>query len=164
MSKFSYLEVLYSQENSTMNNIYLQNNFYTPKQNISFKGYEKTFMMIKPDAFYRNLDKLIEKNITASGLKISESFEGIAPRSKMENNYINKKNKSFFKEWMDFLTSGKIKALVVEGDNAISRALNLKKEIRNQYAPNEKRFNLIHCSDDIPNAKREIKNFFDKEV
>ena len=121
-------------------------------------------MMLKPDAFERKLDGIIEKNILESGLKISESFVGIAPRKKMENNYIAKKNKSFFNEWIDFLTSGKIRAIIVEGDNAIARALNLKKEIRNQYAPNEKRFNLIHCSDDLENAKREIKNFFDKEV
>lgn len=131
---------------------------------LNFKGYEKTFMMIKPDAFHRNLEDVIEKKILESGLKISESFEGIAPRKKMENNYIAKQNKSFFKEWMDFLTSGKIKAIIVEGENAISKALHLKKNIRTQYAPNEKRFNLIHCSDDITNAKREIKNFFEIEV
>ena len=137
---------------------------YHKFKTLTFKGYEKTFMMLKPDAFERKLDGIIEKNILESGLKISESFVGIAPRKKMENNYIAKKNKSFFNEWIDFLTSGKIRAIIVEGDNAIARALNLKKEIRNQYAPNEKRFNLIHCSDDLENAKREIKNFFDKEV
>ena len=145
----------------------MQTNFYfdtTTKFNnypFTFKGYEKTFMMIKPDAFQRNLEKVIETNIIESGLKISESFTGVAPRKKIENNYITKQHKSFFKEWIDFLTSGKIKAIIVEGENAIARALELKKNIRNKYAPNEKRFNLIHCSDDIHNAKREIKNFFD---
>ena len=135
-----------------------------PQKPLMFKGYEKTFIMIKPDAFQRNLDGVIEINILESGLTISKSFVGIAPRCKMEMNYITKQNKSFFKEWIDFLISGNVKAIIVEGDNAISKALKLKKEIRNQYAQNEKRFNLIHCSDDVSNAKREIKNFFDIEI
>ena len=111
----------------------MQTNFYfdtTTKFNnypFTFKGYEKTFMMIKPDAFQRNLEKVIETNIIESGLKISESFTGVAPRKKIENNYITKQHKSFFKEWIDFLTSGKIKAIIVEGENAIARALELKK-------------------------------------
>ena len=130
------------------------------KNNLSFKAYERTFMIIKPDAFERKLEKVIEKNIIDKGLKITESFEGIAPRMKMENNYIAKKHKSFFKEWIDFLTSGKLKAFVVEGDNAINKALDVKSEIRKIYAPNEKRYNLVHCSDDTINATREIINFF----
>ena len=136
----------------------------TKQSPIIFKGYEKTFVMIKPDAFHRNLDGIIEKNILKSGLKISKSFVGIAPRKKMENNYIAKRNKPFFNEWIDFLISDNVKAIIVEGDNAVLRALKLKKELRNQYAPNEKRFNLIHSSDDVASAKREIKNFFDIEI
>lgn len=126
----------------------------------SFKAKEKTFMILKPDSFQRNLDKVIEAKILKNGLEIVDSFEGIVPRRKMEINYIEKKNKSFFKDWIDFLTSSKVKALIVEGDNAISKALQIKKEIREQYAPNEKRYNLLHCSDDMINARREIKNFF----
>ena len=140
---------------------------YTPyinnknnRNNLSFKAYERSFMIIKPDAFEKKLEKVIEKNIIDKGLKITESFEGIAPRVKMENNYIAKKHKSFFKEWMDFLTSGKLKAIVVEGDDAITKALDIKSEIRRLYAPNEKRYNLVHCSDDTTNATREIINFF----
>ena len=134
------------------------------KKLVSFRAYEKTFMIIKPDAYERNLNTIIENNILASGLKISKSFEGIASKNKMRKNYISKQNKSFFEDWIKFLTSGKLKAIVVEGDNAISKALNLKKEIRTKYAPNEKRYNLVHCSDDEINAKREIKNFFDMEI
>lgn len=130
------------------------------RHNLSFKAYEKTFMIIKPDAFERHLEQIIEQSIIQKGLKITKSFEGIAPRAKMENNYIAKKDKSFFKEWMDFLTSGKLKAFIVEGDNAITKALDLKSEIRRIYAPNEKRYNLVHCSDDHTNATREIINFF----
>ena len=82
----------------------------------------------------------------------------------MKNNYISQKHKTFFNDWIKFLTSGKIKAIVVEGDDAISKALQVKNFIRATYAPNEKRYNLVHCSDDMANARREIKNFFDMEI
>ena len=130
------------------------------KPKYSFKAYEKTFMIIKPDAFERKLEHIIEQSILQKGLKITKNFEGIAPRTKIENNYIAKKNKPFFKAWIDFMTSGKLKALIVEGDEAITKALEIKTNIRNKYAPNEKRYNLIHCSDDKTNATREIINFF----
>lgn len=62
------------------------------------------------------------------------------------------------------MVSGKIKAMVLGGEDAVARASTLKKSIRSQYAPGEKRFNLIHSSDDVESAKREIANFFDTEV
>ena len=82
------------------------------KKLVSFRAYEKTFMIIKPDAYERNLNTIIENNILASGLKISKSFEGIASKNKMRKNYISKQNKSFFEDWIKFLTSGKLKAIV----------------------------------------------------
>lgn len=142
----------------------MQNSTNRNNVSLSFKAYEKTFMIIKPDAFQRNLDSVIENNILQSGLKISKSFEGIASKKKMKNNYISQKHKTFFNDWIEFLTSGKIKAIVVEGDDAISKALQIKNFIRTTYAPNEKRYNLVHCSDDRANARREIKNFFDIEI
>ncbi len=54
--------------------------------------------------------------------------------------------------------------MVLGGEDAVARASTLKKSIRSQYAPGEKRFNLIHSSDDVESAKREIANFFDTEV
>ena len=56
----------------------MQNSTNRNNISLSFKAYEKTFMIIKPDAFQRNLDSVIENNILQSGLKISKSFEGVA--------------------------------------------------------------------------------------
>ena len=137
-----------------------QNNYYKP----SFQAYEKTFIMLKPDSFKRSLDGKIMESLKAKNLDVLKQWEGIAPREKLEGNYIQHKNKSFFKEWIDFLLSGKVRALLVGGEDAISEINNLKKSIRSSYAPGEKRFNLIHSSDDADNAKREIENFFDIEI
>lgn len=133
---------------------------YTP----SFQAYEKTFMMLKPDSFSRNLDQTIMKKLSDKKLNVLQEWEGIAPREKLEANYRQHKNKSFFAEWIDFLSSGKVRALLVGGEDAVSEINSLKKAIRDEFAPGEKRFNLVHSSDDTASAKREIANFFDIEV
>lgn len=129
-----------------------------------FTAYEKTFVMLKPDAINRHLDSKIMDEIKSSGLTVLTQWNGTPTRSKMEGNYITHRDKFFFKDWIDFLVSGKIKAMVLGGEDAVARASTLKKSIRSQYAPGEKRFNLIHSSDDVESAKREIANFFDTEV
>ncbi len=137
-----------------------QKHYYRP----SFQAYEKTFVMLKPDSFKRRLDREIMESLKSKHLDVLKQWEGIAPREKLEGNYVQHKNKSFFKEWIDFLQSGKIRALLVGGEDAIGEINSLKKSIRSSYAPGEKRFNLIHSSDDAECAKREIKNFFDVEI
>lgn len=138
------------------------NNKYTYSP--SFQAYEKTFMMLKPDAFERKLNQTIVEKIEANGLTILKEWEGIAPREKLEGNYAQYKGKSFFKDWIDFLKSGKIKAMLVGGDDAVSKATELKNKLRVTFDANNKRRNLIHSSDDVEAAKREIKNFFDVEI
>lgn len=137
----------------------IQYNNYNSKLN--FTAYERTFVMLKPDAMNRKLDSAIMQKINDSGLKVLKQWDGVPTREQMEGNYISHKNKSFFPEWIDFLISGKIRALIVGGEDAVSKASNLKKDIRSEFAPGEKRFNLIHSSDDVESAKREISNFFD---
>ena len=136
------------------------NNRYTP----SFQAYEKTFVMLKPDSFNRKLDEIIMKRIAEKKLDVLKQWEGVAPRKKLEGNYIRHKDKSFFSEWIDFLQSGKIRALLIGGEDAIEAANALKKSVRQDLAPGQKRFNLIHSSDDTASAEREIHNFFDTDV
>lgn len=134
------------------------------KYSPSFQAYEKTFMMLKPDAFERKLNQTIVEKIEENGLTILKEWEGVAPREKLEGNYAQYKEKSFFKEWIDFLKSGKIKAMLVGGDDAISKGMELRNKLRHAFDADNKRRNLIHSSDDIEAAKREIKNFFDMEA
>ncbi len=128
-----------------------------------FQAYEKTFVMLKPDAIKRHLNNRIMEEIDHRGLSVLKEWNGVAPRDKMERNYTQHKNKSFFQDWIDFMVSGRIKALILGGDDAIEKVNLLKKFIRNEFAPGEKRYNLMHSSDDNEAAKREIANFFDYE-
>ena len=137
---------------------------YTKNYPQTFTAYEKTFVMLKPDSFHRNIDGIIMKKIDSAGMKVLSQWEGIAPREKLERNYIQYKDKPFFSKWIDCLSSGKIRAMVIGGDDAISAVSGIKKSVREQYAPGQKRFNLMHSSDDVESAQKECKNFFDVEI
>ncbi len=137
---------------------------YTKNYPQTFTAYEKTFVMLKPDSFQRNVDGIIMKKINSKGLKVLNEWEGIAPRKKLEGNYSQYKDKPFFTKWIDFLSSGKIKAMIIGGEDAVSAVSALKKQVREELAPGQKRFNLMHSSDDVESAKRECMNFFDTEI
>lgn len=150
---------------SNLNTNFQESNFKAQKVsklkfNPHFGAIERTFVMLKPDSFERNLAKPIEKAFSLHGLRIVRSWTGYAPRVKLVNNYIEFKAKPFFNEWMDFLQSRKIEAMIIEGDDAVSRTRALTLKIREIFAPNEKRKNLLHSSDCLDAAKREIENFF----
>ena len=136
----------------------------TQNYNQNFQAYEKTFVIIKPDAVRRNIESIILDKIKHSGLEILDEWSGIASRKMIEGNYIQYKDKPFFKDWIDFMVSGRLRAIILGGDDAILKASVIKKDIRNQYAPSEKRLNLIHCSDDIKSAQKEIANFLDTKA
>ena len=136
------------------------NQHYNP----NFQAYEKTFVIIKPDAVRRNLEGIILSKIKDTGLEVLDEWSGVAPRKMIEGNYIQYKEKPFFQEWVDFMMSGRLRAIVLGGDDAIDKASTLKKQLRSEYAPNEKRLNLIHCSDDVEKARKEIANFLDTKA
>lgn len=126
-----------------------------------FQAYECTFAMIKPDAFERHLDDKIMKAFKEAGLTIVKFVEGILKREKFEKLYQQYKHKDFFEARMKYLTSGKVRALIIEGDDAVAKALKVKKEIRSEFAPNDIMHNLIHSSDSVDDAKRESGIFFE---
>lgn len=131
--------------------------------NPGFGALERTFVILKPDSFERHLAKPIARALNSNGLKIVKSWVGIAPKEKLVGNYIQFKSKPFFDAWMNFLQSGKIEAMVIEGDGAVDKIRTLALKIREIFAPNEKRQNLLHSSDSLEAAKREITNFFGDE-
>lgn len=130
------------------------------KKNINFCAWEKTLIGIKPDAFERGLaDNLEENCIKETGLKKIKEWMGTPTREKMEIQYISHKNKPFFNDWITYLTSGKFKAIVLEGDDAVKKGREFIEKIRAYYAVG-KRENLMHASRTTEESKREMDNFF----
>lgn len=132
---------------------------------------EKTFLMIKPDGVQRNLigpivSRLENKGFKIVGAKLMQVSEELA-----KTHYQEHAEKPFFGELVDFITSGPVFAMVLEGENVISTArLVVGSTNPQEAAPGTIRGdfgltvgkNIIHGSDSPESAEREIGLFFDK--
>src|SRR5690348_8721845 len=130
---------------------------------------ERTLVLIKPDAVQRKLAGEILARFEARGLEIREARLLQVDRELAEQHYAEHKEKPFFGELVEFITSAPTLALVLEGESAISvvrttmGATNPTEAapgtIRGDLAlamPN----NLVHGSDSPESARREIVLWF----
>ena len=130
---------------------------------------ERTFSIIKPDATERNLTGKVNAVIEDAGLRIVAQRRIKMTREQAEKFYEIHKERPFFGELVDFMTSGPVVVQVLEGDNAVARyrevmgATNPEQAaegtIRKLYARNVGE-NSVHGSDSIENAGIEIAQFF----
>ena len=129
----------------------------------------RTFSIIKPDATKRNITGAINKLIENSNLKIVAQKRIQLSRDKAEGFYSVHKDKPFFNDLIEYMTSGAVIIQVLKGDNAVDQyrkimgATNPEKAeegtIRKQYALNIQE-NSVHGSDSDENANIEINYFF----
>jgi len=130
---------------------------------------EKTLSIIKPDAVERNLVGNIIRKIEEQDLDIIEMKMLQLSENESSKFYEIHREKPFFSKLVDYMTSGKIVIMVLEGDNAINKYRDLigltdpnkakEGSIRKLYALNTTQ-NSVHGSDSLENAKREIEFFF----
>ena len=134
----------------------------------------RTFSIIKPDATKRNITGAINKIIEDSNLMIVAQKRIKLTRETAEGFYSIHKEKPFFNDLIEYMTSGPVIVQVLEGDNAVDKyrkimgATNPENAeigtIRKQYALNIQE-NSVHGSDSIENAEIEINYFFnDSEI
>ncbi|WP_332454028.1 nucleoside-diphosphate kinase [Chryseobacterium aquaticum] len=81
---------------------------------------EQTLIVIKPDAFARKLTGLILSRFENKGFLIKELKSYIFTKEKAEEFYSAHKNKPFFNELVSFISSSKVVACILEGENAIN--------------------------------------------
>ena len=130
---------------------------------------ERTFSIIKPDATQRNLTGKVNAVIEAAGLRIVGQRRIRMSRAQAEKFYEIHKERPFFGELVDFMTSGPVVVQVLEGDNAVARyrevmgatnpANAADGTIRKLYAVSVGE-NSVHGSDSAENAALEIVQFF----
>jgi len=134
---------------------------------------ERTFVMLKPDAVKRRLIGEIIKRIEAKNLNIVAMKMMHIDRKLAETHYSEHREKPFFKDLVEFITSGPVVAMIVEGPNAIS-VIRAMMGATNPFnaAPGTIRGdfgldltqNLIHGSDSPQSAQRELALFFPEEI
>jgi len=133
---------------------------------------EREFVMIKPNAVKRGLTSEIIKNYEQKGLKIVAMKMIKMKRSQAERLYAQHKGKDFYEPLLEFILSGPVIVMILEGPRAIETVRNINGEtdplkaspgsIRGKYGLSVRK-NIVHASDSNKNAEEEWKIFFEEE-
>jgi nucleoside-diphosphate kinase len=129
----------------------------------------RSLILIKPDAFERNLTGEVIARFERKGLRIAALKLMHIDRDLAERHYSEHSGKPFFPELIEFITRGRLVALVLEGEDAVPAARSVigatdpveavPGSIRGDFAL-EVTFNLVHGSDSDATAEREIGLWF----
>jgi nucleoside-diphosphate kinase len=132
---------------------------------------ERTFLMVKPDGVQRNLVGEIVARFEKKGFQLVGGKLMSISRDLAEEHYGEHKERPFFGELVDFITSGPVFAMVWEGENVISTARQMmgstnpkdavQGTIRGDFGITVGK-NVIHGSDSSTSATREIGIFFNE--
>lgn len=130
---------------------------------------ERTFTMLKPGVLSRRIAGEIISRLERKGFDIVGAKLMRVPRRLAEEHYAEHAGKPFFGELVDYITSGPVVAMVLEGDGAVAMLRSLcgstraedaaPGTIRGDYAMHTG-LNVIHASDSAASAEREIGLFF----
>ncbi len=130
---------------------------------------ERTLILIKPDAFARNLTGEIIARFERKGLRLVALEQMTMTRELAERHYAEHAGKGFYEELVGFITSGPLVAMVLEGEQAVTAARQVigatnpleaaPGSIRGDYAI-EVGQNMVHGSDAPESAAREVSLFF----
>lgn len=130
---------------------------------------EKTLILLKPDAVIKGVCGQIIERFEKRGFKIVALKMLQLTKEQAEVHYQEHKGKPFFQELVNFIISGPLIAMVISGENAIKASRNMMGStnpidamagtIRGDFALNV-RNNMIHGSDSLVSAEKEIKYFF----
>jgi nucleoside-diphosphate kinase len=130
---------------------------------------ERTFSIIKPDATERNLTGAVNAMIEAAGLRIVAQKRVRITREQAETFYGVHRERPFFGELVQFMTSGPVVVQVLEGENAIAKyrdvmgATDPSKAAAGTIRKTHARSigeNSVHGSDATDTAAKEIAQFF----
>jgi nucleoside-diphosphate kinase len=130
---------------------------------------QRTLSIIKPDATKRNITGAINAVFEKAGLRIVAQKRVRLTREQAEGFYAEHKERGFFGELVDFMTSGPVVLQVLEGENAVARhrevmgatdpAKAAEGTVRKLYATSIGE-NSVHGSDSEASAAREVSFFF----
>jgi nucleoside-diphosphate kinase len=135
-------------------------------------GIEKTFSIIKPNSTKDNNIGNIIAIFEKQGLRIAAAKFAKLSKEKAEGFYIEHKDRPFFGELVDFMTSGPVMLMCLEGENAVAKNREImgatnpaqaeEGTIRKLYAKSIGE-NAVHGSDSAQAAERELAYFFERE-
>jgi nucleoside-diphosphate kinase len=130
---------------------------------------ERTLILVKPDAFARNLSGEIIARFERKGLRLVALQQLTMTREMAASHYAEHEGKPFYEELVSFITSGPLVAMALEGEQAVAAARQVigatnpieasPGSIRGDYAI-EVGQNMVHGSDSPESGVRELALFF----
>ena len=130
---------------------------------------DRTLILVKPDAFARGLAGEVIARFERKGLKLVVLKQMVVERGLAERHYAEHREKAFFGDVVEFITSGPLIAMVLEGHEAVAAARQVigatnpleaaPGSIRGDFGL-EVQTNLVHGSDSAESAEREVGLFF----
>ena len=133
---------------------------------------DKTFSIIKPEATKRNITGSINQVIEKNGLRIIAQKRIQLTTDQAENFYSVHKDRPFFRDLIEYMTSAPVVVQVLSGENSVEKYRSImgatnpenaeSGTIRKLFALNVQE-NSVHGSDSEENAKIEIDFFFKSE-
>lgn len=138
---------------------------------MKFEGiYEKTVLIVKPDGVQRGLVGEVVKRLEMKGLKIVGLKMMQLDEAKLREHYAHHVSKPFYFDLEKFMKSSPVAVICAEGRNAVSTVRLIAGvtnageadggTIRGDLAMGV--CNVVHCSDSIETAKKEVERFFEK--
>ena len=130
---------------------------------------ERTYIMLKPDCIRRGLAGEVITRIERKGYRLADAKMMTLDEPILREHYAHLKDEPFFPDIVEYMTSGPVLAMIVEGENAI-RGMRILMgatrfedaeagTIRGDFAAST-RYNLIHGSDSPESAEAESRRFF----
>lgn len=144
---------------------------YDPKE-------EHTLVIIKPDGYERGYIGEVISRIERRGFKIVGLQIKIASHQELEEHYFEHKDKHFFGSLVEYMTSGPIVLMVIEGSRVIKAFRNMmgdtnpalalpgtiRGDLARDWGPDAQMQNIVHGSDSPESAEREIALWFPSMV
>jgi nucleoside-diphosphate kinase len=130
---------------------------------------ERTLVLVKPDGVHRGLVGEVISRLERKGLKLVAAKLVLPGEDLVKTHYAEHEGKPFYQPLIDFLTSGPVMAMVVEGEGAIAVVRNLVGPTDPAAAPPgtirgdlglQVSRNVVHASDSPASASREIALWF----
>jgi len=135
-------------------------------------NYEKTLIIVKPDALVKKIVGRVISQFEEEGLRIMAVKMVWLNRNLAEEFYVEHKGKEFYEPLVEFIISNPVIGMVWGGEDAINRARRIigatdparadEGSVRKKWAANN-RHNIVHGSDSPESAQREIGIFFPDE-
>lgn len=134
---------------------------------------ERTYVMIKPDGLRKKIQGKVLERIFKKDLMYTAYSTTMLTKEQVQTLYSDKLDEPYYQELENYMLSGQVIEIVVEGNDAVATVRELIGDtdcckatpgtIRGDFGTkdkNSKMYNLIHASDSIENAEKEISYFF----